>query len=305
MGKGSTFTLTLPLDSTSYLPTEMTDKNMAADMLELRGSTDSSLEVPTTADDRKMLIVEDNTELLEVMKRIFSRYHNVLTAQNGEQGVALAKDEQPDIIVSDVMMPVMDGLEMCRRLKSDAETSHIPVILLTARTTADDRIECYEAGADGYIAKPFDIDVLKARIENFLRQRRERQQAYRSADTTDTVELQMSALDKKFMEKATKEVESHISDEDYDIGQLADAVCMSKSTLYRKIKSLTGMSPVELLRSMRLKKSLKMLNESPDTSISEIADACGFSTLRYFSRCFKEEYGMAPSEMRKKNENNK
>lgn len=109
----------------------------------------------------------------------------------------------------------------------------------------------------------------------------------------------MSTLDKKFMDKATKEIESHIDDEDYDIGQLAEAVCMSKSTLYRKIKSLTDMSPVEFLRTMRLKKSHRMLTEQPDLSISEIASSCGFSTLRYFSKCFKEEYGMAPSEIRK------
>lgn len=299
VGKGSTFTLVMPLDSMSYLPTEMADKAVAADRLELRGNAEPSA-VPTTADNRKMLIVEDNDELLTVMRRVFSRYHDVLTARNGKEAMDIVAAEQPDIIVSDVMMPVMDGLEMCRRLKADAETSHIPIILLTARTTATDRIECYEAGADGYIAKPFELDVLKARIDNFLRQRHERQQAYRTADTLDTGKLQMSALDKKFMEKVTKEVESRLSDEDYDIGQLAEAVCMSKSTLYRKIKSLTDMSPVEFLRSTRLKKSLRMMKEDSGISISEIADACGFSSVRYFSRCFKDEYGITPSEMKKK-----
>lgn len=298
VGKGSTFTIALPLDAASYLPTEMADKSMAADLLELRGNAKPA-DVPTTADDRKMLIVEDNDELLEIMRRVFSHYHNVLTARNGEEAMGVVASDQPDIIVSDVMMPVMDGLEMCRRMKADAETSHIPIILLTARSTAADRIECYEAGADGYIAKPFELDVLKARIEGFLRQRHERQQAYRTADTADTGKLQMSVIDKMFMEKATREVETHLSDEDYDIGQLADAVCMSKSTLYRKIKSLTDMSPVEFLRSMRMKKSLRLINESPEISISEVADACGFSSVRYFSRCFKEEYGVTPSEMRK------
>ena len=299
VGKGSSFTIALPLDGSSYLPTEMADKNVAADMLELRAPSDSMPTMPDMADDRKMLIVEDNDELLAIMRRVFSRYHNVLTARNGEEAMAIVAADQPDIIVSDVMMPVMDGLEMCRRLKADPETSHIPIILLTARATTDDRIECYEAGADGYIAKPFELDVLKARIESFLRQRHERQRAYRSAGTADTGKLQMSALDKKFMEKATSEVEAHLADEDYDIGQLADAVCMSKSTLYRKIKSLTDMSPVEFLRSMRLKKSLGMINDDPDASISEIADACGFSSVRYFSRCFKDEYGVTPSEMKK------
>ena len=299
VGKGSTFTIALPLDTACYLPAEMADKDVAAGMLELRAPSGNTPAVPDTADDWKMLIVEDNSELLEIMRRVFSCYHNVLTARNGEEAMAVVAAEQPDIIVSDVMMPVMDGLEMCRRLKADEETSHIPIILLTACTASEDRIECYEAGADGYIAKPFELDVLKARIESFLRQRHERQRAYRSAETADAGKLQMSALDKKFMEKATKEVEAHLSDEDYDIGQLADAVCMSKSTLYRKIKSLTDMSPVEFLRSMRLKKSLRMINDDLDASISEIADACGFASVRYFSRCFKDEYGTTPSEMRK------
>ena len=301
LGNGSTFTLAIPLDADGYLPGEIADKNEAADRLELcdPATTLPGEEPQPTADERRMLIVEDNEELLTLMQRIFSRYHTVLTATNGSEGLDMARTEHPDIIVSDVMMPVMDGLEMCRQLKADAETSHIPVILLTARATTEDRVECYEAGADGYIAKPFELSVLKARIENFLRQRHERQKEYRADDHASTTQLQMSTLDKKFMDKTIKEIESHIDDEDYDIGQLAEAVCMSKSTLYRKIKSLTDMSPVEFLRTMRLKKSHRMLTENPDLSISEIASSCGFSTLRYFSKCFKEEYGMAPSELRK------
>ena len=301
VGKGSVFSLTLPLDKSSYLPNELADKNEASNLLELH---DDPTEIPAnepspTADKQRILIVEDNDELLTLMQRIFSRYHTVLTATNGREGLDFARSEQPDIIVSDVMMPVMDGLQMCRELKADAETSHIPVILLTARTTPEDRVDCYEAGADGYIAKPFELNVLKARIESFLRLRRKRQQEYRADDNIAPTQLQMSALDKAFMDKAIKEIENHIDNEKYDIGQMAEAVCMSKSTLYRKIKSLTDMSPVEFLRSMRLKKSHRMITEQLDTSISEIASACGFSTLRYFSKCFKEEYGVAPSELRK------
>ena len=247
-----------------------------------------------------ILVVEDNKDLRELfVATLTNAGFNCFQASDGEEALEIFDKEYVDLMIADIMMPVMDGLQMCRELKADAETSHIPVILLTARTTPEDRVDCYEAGADGYIAKPFELNVLKARIESFLRLRRKRQQEYRADDNIAPTQLQMSALDKAFMDKAIKEIENHIDNEKYDIGQMAEAVCMSKSTLYRKIKSLTDMSPVEFLRSMRLKKSHRMITEQLDTSISEIASACGFSTLRYFSKCFKEEYGVAPSELRK------
>ena len=211
--------------------------------------------------------------------------------------MAVAKAESHDLVISDIMMPVMDGLQLCEKLKADIETSHIPVILLTARSTPEDRVECYEAGADGYISKPFELDVLKARIDNFLKVKHEKQIAFREDKDAKTEKLEISPLDSRMLNKAIADIEAHLSDESYDVIKLSEKMFMSKSTLYRKIKGTTGLSPVEFIRNIRLKKAYEMLGKG-EKSITDIAFACGFSTLRYFSKCFKEEFGITPTDFK-------
>ena len=334
VGKGTTFTVILPIDKASYTDSEMTMDTTDADRLEVKlpegycySSEPTSLDCTDQmdgtmdTDEKQILIVEDNDELRQLMVRIFSRYHKVTSAANGEEALKMIAEDEPDIIVSDVMMPVMDGLEMCRKLKNDINTSHIPLILLTARNTPEDRVECYEAGADGYISKPFELPVLKARIDNFLRLRHERQQQFRlTLDTTTagstecmtdskdmdkgdndagTNQLDMSALDRQVLDKALQLIDEHLGDDTFDVGQMADAMFMSKSSLYRKIKSLTDMSPVEFIRNIRLKRAYQMLQQEGQT-VSDVAYACGFSTPRYFSTCFKNEFGITPTELKNK-----
>ena len=345
VGEGTTFTVTLPIDRDSYADDEMMKPKTEADKLEVQlpvGMTPEDVlqeaeEEHPDADDKRLLIVEDNDELRGLMVRIFARYHQVDSAENGAEALKKIQENEPDIIISYVMMPVMDGLQLCRQLKNDVDTSHIPIILLTARNQPEDRVECYEAGADGYIAKPFELPVLKARIDNFLRLRKERQEKFRttlvgaavseaqkpSADTeheevhpfrvvaeTETSnvnkeeqisgvdKLEMSALDKKVFDKALKLIDEHLNDEDFGVDAMADAMFMSKSSLYRKIKALTGLSPVEFIRNIRLKRAYQMLQEE-DVTITDVAYACGFSTPRYFSTCFKTEFGITPTEFKK------
>lgn len=310
VGVGSVFTLVVPINREHYADSELKEYKTEAERLELQLPQENlNVELDTTqADDKKMLIVEDNEELRNLMVRIFSRYHQVVYAADGVEGLQKANEENPDLIISDVMMPRMDGLEMCRKLKGDINTSHIPLILLTARNTSDDCVECYEAGADGYIAKPFELKVLKAHIDNYLKQKHEHQQAFQHESPVakegkitqnDGMEsLEMSPIDKKLLDKAIAQIEEHLGDDSFDIDTFASAMCMSKSSLYRKVKAITGLSPVEFVRNIRLKRAYKMLLEG-DKSITEVAYDCGFTTPRYFSTCFKTEFGISPTEVRK------
>lgn len=303
-GQGSTFTLLLPIDRSTYTDDETDRQPTAADhdRLALKAIKREADETApdNTADDKTLLIVEDNEELLILMEHIFSRYHQVMKAANGQEALQAMKSHEPDLIISDVMMPVMDGLTLCRQLKNDVDTSHIPIILLTARNTPEDRAECYDAGADGYVAKPFELNVLKARIDNFLRTRHKQQADFRTDEKPEADKLEISTLDKRLIDRLMALIEEHLADEDFDVINLAEAMCMSKSTLYRKLKSITGLSTVEFIRNIRLKHAYqKLLSE--ETSITDIAFACGFSSLRYFSKCFKEEFGVTPTDLRKTN----
>lgn len=302
-GKGTAFTLRLPIDRQSYSGEELRMSQ------EIKQVDDCEVNLPDTAvkesdggvSGGRMLIVEDNTELLNLMRKIFSRYHNVFTATNGEEGLDAVRNTPPDIIISDVMMPVMDGLQMCRRLKQDPETSHIPIILLTARSNPEDRIACYNAGADGYITKPFELSVLKARIDNFLRDKNLQQKEQAHAEEFRVDSLKVSDIDKQFMQKVIDFVEAHIGEEKLDVNFMAEALFMSNSTLYRKIKGITGLSPVAFIRNVRLKYAYRKL-VTTDLSITSIAFDCGFSTPSYFSTCFKAEFGITPAQARMKNQ---
>ena len=302
--KGTSFIIRLPIDKDSYHADEFVSMEQIAgiDKLELvsgsepEGGWIERNENAALTDDRRMLIVEDNEELLDLMYHIFSRRRQVYIAHNGVEALSVIENNEVDIVVSDVMMPVMDGLELCRHLKADIRTSHIPVILLTAKTTAEDRVECYRAGADGYIAKPFELKVLEARIENFLACKRVRQEEFQSAPEINTEKLETSSIDQKFLNQVIAIIEKHMEESDLDMGLLSDQLCMSKSTLYRKIKVMTGLSPVEFVRNIRLKHAHQLL-ETGEHSVANVAYASGFSNPKYFSTCFKEQFGISPKDL--------
>lgn len=248
-----------------------------------------------------ILTVEDNDDIREYIATSFSNQYRVITAINGKEGLEQAQKHIPDIIISDIMMPVMDGIELCKQVKADIRTSHIPVILLTAKDSIQDKEEGYESGADSYLTKPFSAKLLNSRVHNLLESRRKlahlianRTRELKPSDNTqDTMKL--NKLDEDFLNKFTNIVEENIEVEKLDMSFMTDKMNMSHSTLYRKIKSLTGMSGNEFIRKIRLKNSLRLLMEE-GLNISEAAYASGFNDLGYFRSCFREEYGMAPSE---------
>lgn len=304
LAKGTTFTVDIPIDKESYegdelLTREISVNDRKEDIIFGNEEPDESeVAGAMQVNDNHLLLVEDNEELVCLMEKILSRHYHVLIAKNGVEALAVLKDNEVDIIISDVMMPEMDGLELCRNLKSNLETSHIPIILLTAKNTAEDRIECYNAGADGYISKPFELKILEARINNFIIHKKNKQEEFRSNAEVTIDSLETSSLDKDFFDKVVSVIESNMSEGNFDVVQLADILAVSKSSLYRKMKIATGLSPVEFIRNIRLKHGNQLL-KNKSIPISEVAYACGFSNPKYFATCFKEEFGMTPKEYQK------
>lgn len=241
-----------------------------------------------------ILFADDNDDVCKMVQTLLATHYRVLTAPNGEVALQMAKLNVPDLVVSDVMMPQMDGLELCRHLKQTTATSHIPVILLTARTLDEQRIAGYEHGADAYITKPFNAPLLLARIHNLLQSRKQLKQAFAGSD--ELVNEDLSKPDKVFVDKIRNEIHQNINDSDFGVDQLGAAVDLSRVQLYRKVKALTGLSPVELIRATRLNRGRKLI-EGGATSVSEVAYQVGFSSPSYFTKCFKDQFGVSPIEM--------
>ena len=297
IGKGTTFTLRLLAENT-YPNALHKEEKMEKKLIEPEKSEEEDKE---EADVRPMLlIVEDNDDIREYIVSSFSNNYRIITATNGKEGLEQAQKHIPDIIISDIMMPVMDGIELCKRVKEDICTSHIPVILLTAKDSIQDKGEGYESGADSYLTKPFSAKLLNSRIHNLLESRRKL--ALLIANRTKELKpeqpqepIKLSRLDEEFLARFTSIVEENVDIDKLDMSFMMDKMNMSHSTLYRKIKGLTGISGNEFIRKIRLKNSLRLLMEE-GLNISEAAYASGFNDLGYFRACFKEEYGMAPSE---------
>ena len=255
-----------------------------------------------------LLIVEDNADIRNYIADSFCDTFEVHAAANGKEGMECALKEIPDIIVSDIMMPGMDGNEMCRELKKDVRTSHIPIILLTAKDSIQDKEEGYAVGADSYLTKPFSANLLRSRIENLLQSRRKLVEHFslkgkgvqheKSAAALET----LNKIDDEFLQKINKLIEARLSSDKVDIGYLSDKMCMSGSTLYRKMKALTGLSTTEYVRKVKMQFAEKLLLEGKH-NISEIAFRVGMNNLYYFRQCFKDEFGAIPSEYIRKLKN--
>ena len=250
-----------------------------------------------------LLVVDDNADMRKYLKALLSNNYYIIEASDGESGLRLARESVPDLIISDVMMPVMDGLQFCKRIKEDSITSHIPVILLTARSDEQQQIEGFEHGADAYLTKPFNAQYLLARIVNLLQGREKLRKAFsekaeKAPLLPDTPAEQLSTPASRFLDSLKEVVDKHISDTHLKMDDLGVELGMSRVQLYRKVKALTGLSPVELLRKIRLQKAYSLLLNS-DMTISEIAYEVGFGTPSYFSSCFKKQYDKYPTDVRK------
>ena len=291
LGKGSVFTIEFPVDRESYEATEIAEKQIVVQSL-------TATEEPTEKTDYTLLLVEDNEELLGLIAGFFSKKYHVYTAENGLEALERIKNHKIDIIVSDIMMPEMDGLELCRTIKNNVETSHILILLLTAKTQTEDRISSYDAGADAYISKPFELPVIQARLNNLLRHKLKLQKEFRKNPDVKISQLEFTSLDEQLLQKAIGFVEENIADPTFGVEQLMDKMAMSHSTLSRKMKTLCGLTPLDFIRNIRLKHAARLL-KNPNITVAEAAMQLGFNDRRYFSQCFKEEYGMTPSEYQK------
>ncbi|HPN71592.1 MAG TPA: ATP-binding protein, partial [Saprospiraceae bacterium] len=310
-GKGTTFKIILPLgleEISSNVQHPRSDDYEDMDLFaNPKVPIDANDEILSNESDgrRKLLIVEDNEEIRSYLKQNFFDQFEILEAGDGAFGLELAMREIPDIIISDIAMPKMDGLELCKEIKTNMATSHIPVILLTARTSVEYKLNGYEFGANAYITKPFNMDILKQRVVNLLAYSDIIKQKYGkpSSKITYVYEPESPAeqsLDEEFMKNLTHIIEENLSEASFTVDDMAKLLLMSRIQIYRKVKALTGQTPNNFLREIRLKRASQLL-ELTDYSISEITYKVGFNDLKYFREKFKEEFGINPSDFRQAN----
>ena len=322
-GEGTTFTVTLPIKKSAYAPDEIdnSDKPNAVNQEAIRqASQETKQESQPASEDKpklapvhqsifirknasKILVVEDNEELLALMLQVLSKNYHVFTAKNGKQAMNIIMKEKLDLVVSDVMMPIMDGIELTKLLKEDKRFWQLPVILLTAKNKEEDKTEAYAVGADAYITKPFKFDELEVRINALLANRKkmiEKIQAEISLQTSTESEAQaalhLSNPDQAFITRATEIVMQHLADGDYNREAFAKDMAMGESTLYNKVKATTGQTVIAFITSIRLKEAQRIIRSNPNILISDVATQVGFNTPKYFSKCFKKEFGIFPKE---------
>ncbi|WP_424035568.1 hybrid sensor histidine kinase/response regulator transcription factor [Prevotella melaninogenica] len=298
-GKGSTFTIHIPVRQKGEVTNQPTEK------IEQLVEPSSAQEVPNQArhideliqpyqtDKPEVLIIDDNIDIRTYLRSVLSEKYNVSEAADGKAGLELARKIVPDIVLSDIMMPVMDGLAFCQQLKTDKAISHIPVILLTARSLDEQRAEGYEHGADAYLSKPFSLRLLFSRIDNLIQSRKKLSKLFSNSDENDAFEKLSNETDKTFAVQLRKIIQDNLSDNEFNVERIGDEIGLSRVQLYRKVKALTGYSPVEMLRKARLTRARHLL-QTTERTVSEVAYAVGFSTPSYFSKCYKDEFGESP-----------
>ena len=298
-GKGSTFTIHIPVRQKGEVTNQLTEK------IEQLIEPSSAEEVPNQArhideliqpyqtDKPEVLIIDDNIDIRTYLRSVLSEKYNVSEAADGKVGLELARKIVPDIVLSDIMMPVMDGLAFCQQLKTDKAISHIPVILLTARSLDEQRAEGYEHGADAYLSKPFSLRLLLSRIDNLIESRKKLNQTWSKGVEDDEIGNISNEIDKSFLKQLRKIIQENLANSDLSVEQIGDEIGLSRVQLYRKVKALTGYSPVEIVRKARLTRARHLL-QTTERTVSEVAYAVGFSTPSYFSKCYKDEFGESP-----------
>ena len=294
--KGSVFTIEIPIGKAYYDDNEVFEfiaKQAGHESLKI---TSSKKVIQNTELKQKIVVIEDNLELRKYLVEYLSEYYKVYDAENGQEGLKLCRQIKPILCVTDVMMPVMNGLEFCKELKNDEFISHIPVILLTALSENEDKVKGYNLGIDGYLVKPFDPALLKTVISNIIKTRLELKIKFSGEVESEISLLTHSPIDERFMSKMTSLIESNLSEADLTTTFLCQELGMSSSKLYRKTKELTDLAPNEFIRTIRLKKSAVLL-KSKKYNVSEVTTLIGFKDPLYFSRCFKKQFGFPPSKL--------
>jgi signal transduction histidine kinase/ligand-binding sensor domain-containing protein/DNA-binding response OmpR family regulator len=296
-GKGSTFTVRLPLN-TEYIPDDLTTENDYIDNQTPAPLSDSSENQPNTdtiPSKNVMLIIEDNPDVRFFIRSHFETDFTIYEAADGKEGLSIAIRQVPDIIISDVLMPIMNGKDLCRKLKKDERTSHIPIVLLTALSSKSHELEGLVAGADDYIYKPFDINILQTKIQNLLSIRKALKEKYTSEMVLMPRNITIASPEERFLQKTIEVIEKNIADPDLDIEKLSLEIGVSRMQLYRKLSALTDMTVKEFVRNIRLKRASQLLAQKK-MNISEVAYAVGFRDLAHFRKCFRQQYGMNASE---------
>ncbi len=300
LGKGSTFKVFLPLGKDHLLPEEITTIPISRNPMMDQSLEEEIPEAAIMEDEEKdlpmLLLIEDNQDLRIYIREILNSHYQIQEAIDGEEGVSKAIEIIPDVIISDLMMPKMDGLEVCKSLKEDYRTSHIPIILLTARSSQEDKIEGLKSLADEYLTKPFDKEELMVRLENLIAIRKKMQAYFSHGDLLKPKKLHLNSVDQIFIEKITEKLELEISNSMFSVEELAESVALSRSQLFRKIKAITNLSPNEFIRSFRLHRAMDMLQQKSAT-VAEVAYEVGFQNPSYFSKCFQKQFGLLPSEV--------
>lgn len=302
-GGGAVFRTILPVDATLFEDCDTEEAQCRRDIVEPRpvpvAATQTDGAEETAADSGKkrysLLVVEDNTEVRRFIVSSLRDRYTVHEASNGADALDKAFYHMPDLVISDIMMPRLSGLEMTARLKNDLRTSHIPVILITAKTMPDDIREGYHNGADDYIVKPFDCSVLVARVENLILSREKLKAIYGKRFSLESLGIDTVSSDERFMTKFYEIMDRNLSNPEFNLDVLSREIGMSRAQMYRKVKAVTNLSPNEFIRNFRLELGAKMLKET-DMSVSDVFVAVGFSSLAYFSNCFKNLYGVTPTE---------
>lgn len=292
-GEGSTFKIVLPILSDPA--GESSHTHASYEKLDEHLKYEEETQSSGKSNKALVLLVEDNDDFRFYLKDNLSNKYSIIEAANGKEGLKQAIANLPDLIVSDIMMPEMDGLELCQQLKNEITTSHIPVILLTARMSEQKRTEGYETGADEYITKPFSFEILESRMKNLILQRERIKNSFQKHFKIEPGEIGITSLDEKLIKKALEEVEKNMSNPEFSVEKLSRELGMSRVHLYKKLTALTGKTPIEFIRIMRLKRAAQYLEKSQLT-VSEVAYEVGFNDPRYFSRYFKSEFGILPSQ---------
>ena len=311
-GKGTVFTISLPINKEAFTPSQIdeehpieissTPRTAILDVASLQSEEmpETSQPNPESVDENtyRILLVEDNIELLMLMQSLLSQKYYVHAATNGVEALKIVQTEDLDLIISDVMMPEMDGNELTKRIKSNPDTSHLPVVLLTAKTQEEDRKESLLIGADDYITKPFKMSDLEVRINNLIENRKRILREY-LAQSAEEIHMKTSTAptaDEEFLKRATDCVYKHLDDSEFDRDAFAADMGASASTLYNKLRSLTGLNVSSFIRDIRMKEAKRLATTQPDLRISDLAYKVGFKDPKYFSTCFKKEFGIQPSE---------
>lgn len=302
LGQGTTFIITLPLGNKLFAEDQIVVDSSSVQQISQTKKEDTTLDIPIEIDeevkarikDAHMLIVEDDESIRNMLNSIFSAYYHTTLASDGEDAWQKIQEQAPDIVLSDVVMPRMSGTELCRKIKGEFNTCHIPVVLLTARTAVEHTLEGLKLGADDYITKPFNVNILISRCNNLVNSHRILQEKFSKQPQMNAQMLATNPMDKKLLDDATAIIEQHLDDPEFNVNIFARELGLARTNLFAKLKAITGQTPNDFIQTIRLHRGALLLRNNPELNVSEISDKIGFSSSRYFSKCFKELYHISP-----------